>query len=231
MNLKQDLHLAYVLHSRHFRETSLLLELFSAEHGRIAAVARGAKRGKAKHSSILQPFIPLQVSWFGNGDLVTLTDVEIVKYGTTLQGRNAICGLYLNELLIKLLPKWDHCQQLFVAYEDAVTNLMTGAISEQVVLRRFELQLLKSMGYGLQLSREVNSGAAVIPDQYYLFDPVLGPKLVNSTNVNAIKGASFLALASGNFSEPAVLLDLKRLMRVVLSYHLGSKQIVTRELL
>lgn len=231
MNLKQDLHLAYVLHARPFRETSLLLELLSAEHGRVAAVARGAKRGKSKDSSILQPFIPLHVSWFGNGDLVTLTNVEIVKYGTTLQGRNAICGLYLNELLIKLLHKWDHCQQLFIAYEEAMTNLMTSVISEQVILRRFELQLLKSLGYGLQLNTEVNSGEAVLPEQYYLFDPVLGPKLVSKSNVNAIRGASLLALSSDNFSDPSVLLDLKRLMRLVLSYHLGSKQIVTRELL
>ena len=78
-NLKQDLHLAYVLHSRPFRETSLLLEVLSAEHGRAAIVARGAKRGKSKDSSILQPFVPLNLGWFGNGDLVTLTTVETAK--------------------------------------------------------------------------------------------------------------------------------------------------------
>lgn len=234
MNLKQDLHFAYVLHTRSFRETSLLVEILSSEHGRVAAVARGAKRGKTKSSSILQPFMALQLSWHGNGDLVTLTNAEILKFNTALRGRSAICGLYLNELLIKLLPKWDHCEDLFNSYQYSLANLATGVISEQVLLRKFELQLLKSLGYGLQLRLDIDTGAAIISDRYYLFDPVLGPKQTNSSSVHAFKGASLIAFADekfGEFSDPAVLLDLKRLMRLVLRYHLGTRQIVSRELL
>ena len=123
MTSKHDWHLAYVLHTRAFRETSLLVELFSHEHGRITAVARGAKRGKAKTSSIMQPFIPLQVSWYGDGELVTLTAAEVFGINHNLYGRNAICGLYINELLVKLMPKWDPCGLLFAGYQNCLENL------------------------------------------------------------------------------------------------------------
>lgn len=231
INLKQDLHLAYILHARPYRETSLLLEIFSAEHGRVAAVARGAKRGKAKISSILQPFIPLQVSWYGGGELVTLTAAEIGHLTAPLVGKNAICGLYINELVTKLLPKWDHCADLFTTYAASIANLASGDLSAQVVLRKFELQLLKSLGYALQLSQEVETGASIRADAYYVFDPVLGPKITHSSNVAAFKGASLLALAAGCFTAPEIMLDLKRLMRLVLRHHLGGRQLVSRELL
>lgn len=230
MSLKQELHTAYVLHSRAFRETSLLLDMLSAEHGRVAVVARGAKRGQAKNSSILQPFVPLQIGWFGNGDLVTLTTVETTYPGPSLHGRSAICGLYLNELLIRLLPKWDNCALLFSAYEAAVQQLAAAEVAAQIVLRKFEMQLLKSLGYGLQLHKEVVTGAEILSDSYYLFDPVLGPRLIASSSAAAFKGASLLALANEAWHEPGVLLDIKRLMRFVLRHHLGAKQLVSREL-
>lgn len=229
--MRQDLHLAYVLHTRPYRETSLLVEMFSAEHGRIAAVARGAKRGKAKTSSLLQLFTPLHISWFGNGDLVTLTAVEAREPGHNLPGRKAICGLYLNELLIKLVPKWDQCAALFNAYTTAIANLAIDAMSEQVLLRSFEMQLLQSLGYGLQLNKEVTTGAAIAADQYYVVDPLLGPRLVSPHDILAVRGASLLALTSGNFSDAAVLKDIKRMLRMVLRHHLGAKTIVSRELL
>ncbi len=229
---KQDLHLAYVLHTRPYRETSLLVEVFSQQHGRVALVARGAKRGKAKSSSILQPFMPLNVSWFGSGELVTLMQVEVASIsGHELHGKRAICGLYLNELLVKLLHHWDPCQALFSWYAMALEQLSDDSVPAQLVLRRFEVQLLKSLGYGLQLTIEVGTGAPVQPEQYYLFDPVLGPKLVSQAHLLAIKGASLLALANDMLCDTAVLAEIKRLMRMVLHYHLGTKQLLTRELL
>ncbi|HSX19620.1 MAG TPA: DNA repair protein RecO, partial [Gammaproteobacteria bacterium] len=197
---------------------------------RVAIVARGAKRGQAKVSNILQPFVPLQVAWFGNGDLVTLTAVETIQPGPCLHGRSAFCGLYINELLMRLLPKWDTCPALFAAYEAAITQLAVADIAAQIVLRKFEMQLLKSLGYGLQLHKEVASGAAIVAESYYLFDPVLGPRLINGTASAAFKGASLLALANEAWHAPGVLLDIKRLMRFVLRYHLGTKQLVSREL-
>ena len=231
INHKQALHLAYVLHARSFRETSLLIEALIVEAGRISIVARGAKRGKARTSNLLQPFIPLQISWYGNGDLVTLTVVEAINPGLGLYGRSAICGLYINELLVKLVPKWDCCKQLFDAYQTAITNLAKGEVADQIILRKFEMQLLKSLGYGLQLNNEVETGAKIEADKYYSFDPILGPKLVNSANKFAVKGKSILAMASETFNDAEILLEVKHLMRIVLYYHLGSKQLKTRELL
>lgn len=231
MASKQDLHLAYVLHTRAFRETSLLVELFSAQHGRIAAVARGAKRGKAKTSSILQPFMPLQIAWYGEGELVTLTNVEAIGNAYTLQGKAAICGLYVNELLVKLLPKWDPCIALFEGFETCLANLVNTNISQQITLRKFELVLLKSLGYGLQLTRDIDTASAIQEQNYYSFDPILGPRLVHAQHAAAIKGSSLIALAEENFTDPTILLDIKRLMRLVLGHHLGSKRLLSRELL
>lgn len=231
MNHRHDLHLVYVLHSRAFRETSLLVEAFSRDHGRIAFVARGAKRGKAKISSILQPFAPLTISWYGNSELVTLTHVEPARIQASLYGRRAICGLYINELLIKLLHKWDPCVQLFDLYEQTLVALTQEQLPEQVTLRKFEKSLLKSIGYGLQLTVEVESGELVANDEYYLFDPTLGPRLVNRTHPAAIKGQSLLALDAEDFNSADVLNDIKQLMRMVFSYHLGARGLITRELL
>lgn len=231
MTFKQNLHRAYVLHTRAFRETSLLVEIFSAEHGHITAVARGAKRGKAKPYAIIQPFAPLQLGWHGDGDLVTLTTVESDGNSYMLQGRAAICGLYINELLVKLLPKWDPCIALFNGYEFCLGALANLDTNWQVALRRFELLLLKSLGYGLQLTIDVATASPIDAQKFYLFDPILGPRLVHAQHASAIKGASLLALAAENFSDPAILLDIKRLMRMVLSYHLGHKRLLSRELL
>lgn len=227
--LRQELHPAYVLHARPFSETSLLLEILSAEHGRITGIARGAKRGKSKKSHLLQPFLALQISWYGKGDLVTIVDAECKSFEKALYGRSAICGLYINELLIKLLPKWDNCAMLFAAYESAIAHLSNSVSADQIILRKFELQLLKSLGYGLQLHKEVTTGALIDAQSYYLFDPVLGPKLSTGYNAHAIKGSSLLSLAQQTWEEHA-LLDMKRLMRTVLRHHLGDKQLKSREL-
>lgn len=221
------MHAAYVLHTRPYLETSLLVEALTVEHGRVSLVARGAKRGKSKNSRILQPFIPLNISWFGSGELVTLTSVEALGPGYNLQGQDAICGLYINELLVKLLPKWDPCVVTFADYQKALSELHND---NQVTLRRFEKALLTNMGYELQLTRDALSGEQLCAEKYYMYDPAIGPKQVVATHSGAIKGSSLLALAADQF-VPEALVDLKRLMRIVLSVHLGNKKIVTRELL
>lgn len=228
MSLKQDLHCAYVLHTRPYRETSMLVEVLSSLHGRITLVARGAKRGKCKDSSMLQPFIPIQISWFGNGDLVTLTQVEVNALQFNLYGRSAICGMYLNELLIKLLPKWDNCEVLYNAYEKALQALARHE-EQQIILRSFEMQLLKSLGYGLELRKDI-SGMDIVASGYYIFDPEHGLKPVQM-HQNSISGTNLLAIAKNTWHSPEILLDLKRLMRMILRHHLGTKQLMSRELL
>jgi len=231
MKQQYALQVAYVLHTRPYRETSLLVDAFTQQFGRITMVARGVKRGKQKASAILQPFIPLLLSWYGSGDLVSLTQVEPAGVNHDLAARRAICGLYINELLIKLLHNWDACADLFASYEHALTQLSLENIAAQITLRHFEKQLLKSLGYGLQLSREVSTGAPIQVDNYYVYDPVLGPRVVAEKVSGAILGASILALESGNFCKQTELLDIKHLMRIVLNHHLGARRIMARELL
>jgi len=231
MTIKSEWHLAYVLHSRAYRETSMLVDIICMEYGRVALVARGAKRGKSKTSSLLQPFMPLNVSWYGTGELVTLTQCEPAGLMHGLQAKRAICGLYINELLFKLLNKWDPCTNLFNSYRQALEDLGCVDIPEQIILRKFEKAFLKSLGYGLQLTTEIDSGKPVQADNYYKFDPVLGPRLVDSTHMAAVSGASLLALEADNYASPDALTDIKRLMRLVFSYHLGARSLVTRQLL
>jgi DNA repair protein RecO (recombination protein O) len=228
--MQHDLQLAYILHSRPYRETSLLLDAFTLEHGRIALVARGVKRGRAKLSAILQPFLALNMAWYGNGELVTLTHVEQVAVAPSFSVKRTICGLYINELLTKILPKWDPCEQLFAAYQLALQELHQPQMFEQATLRKFEKQLLKSIGYGLQLTTEVTTGLTIEPDQYYILDPLLGPRLTTADNLDAVLGLSLLALDADDYSSEAVLADLKRVMRYVLAHHLGSNKIIAREL-
>jgi len=229
--VKQELHLAFVLHTRDYRETSLLVEVLSQQHGRVTVVARGAKRGKAKASSILRPFAPVQISWLGDGDLVTMLEVEELPQDSNLQAKRAICGLYLNELLIRLLPKWDACLELFNEYQTTLQALADLELNEQITLRKFEKRLLKALGYGLQLSCEVESGAPIEAHNYYVFDPILGPKLALNSATQAIKGSSLLMLANEDFNAATDLAEIRRLMRSVLAYHLGPKQLVSRQLL
>jgi DNA repair protein RecO (recombination protein O) len=222
---------AYVLHSRPYRETSLLIEAFTLEQGRITLVARGAKRGKTKASAILQPFYPLSLSWCGNGELVTLTQVEQHSPAHRLSPKRIICGLYLNELLVKLLHKWDPCENLFNAYQQALQNLEQDDISEQKSLRHFEKRLLQAIGYGLQLTREIKTGLLVDPHRHYCFDPSQGPTLASNDHFQAVSGAALLALEAEVYDKPELMADIKRLMRLVFAYHLGSRTLVTRKLL
>ncbi len=221
------MHAAYVLHTRAYRETSLLVDLITAEFGRVSLVARGAKRGKAKTSRLLQPFIPLHVSWYGNGELVTLSDVEASGPAHSLPGKSAICGLYLNELLMRLLPKWDPCMVTFANYQQALLQINT---KPQEVLRRFEKELLTNLGYALQLTVDVETGDDIKADKHYMYDPALGLRPVKANHVGALRGTSLIALHRDEY-YPEMLADAKRLMRIVLSYYMGSKKLVTRELL
>ena len=140
---------------------------------------------------------------------------------------------------MKLMPKWDPCSFLFAGYENCLANLANNNlgpnvdknINNQIVLRKFELLLLKSLGYGLQLTIDIDTGLTIQPQNYYTFDPILGPKIVYMQHATAIKGASLLALEADDLEDSAVLLDIKRLMRIVLGHHLGARRLITRELL
>ena len=224
---------AYVLHSRPYRDSSALVEMFTAEHGRLSLVARGARnRGrKGSLSSLLQPFIPLLISFSGRAELKTLGKLEAAGGGRTLRGERLYSGLYLNELLVRLLHRQDAHPRLFAAYGEALDGI-AGDPEVDVVLRRFELRLLDDLGYSVNLAFAGDSGDPVEADMHYCYHPGTGLVEVASQDVTGREvyaGADLLAFARGEYSR-TVRSAAKRLLREALSEHLGGMPLHSREL-
>jgi len=232
MHQATQLQSGYILHQRAYRDTSLLLEVFTRDHGRLGLVARGARAPRSRIRGLLQPFQPVLLSWSGRGELGTLTGVEpAIEAGgmpPRLLGATLYSGFYLNELLMRLLQRHDPHPELFVAYAEALRGLPQAA---QRPLRLFEKQLLESLGYGLLLDHEADSGVPVLADADYVYALESGP--VRSQGVNArglqLSGRSLLSLAAEDLSDVQSLADSKRLMRAALGLYLGGRELKTRE--
>ena len=228
---RRDDRAAFVLHAWPYKETSLIVEAFVEDHGRVAMVARGAKRPRSELHGVLQAFQPVALSWSGGGELKTLMRAEW-RGGLPLPSGSALlCGFYLNELLLKLLPREDPHPRLYAAYRDALADLADGA-AQATVLRRFELALLAELGYALQLSTEADTGAPIDPAAryHYAFDrgaqrgaPPPGVRWP------LVRGATLVALAQGRFDDAATAAEAKRLMRDVIDHHLDTKTIQSRK--
>ncbi|GIX22045.1 MAG: DNA repair protein RecO [Gammaproteobacteria bacterium] len=216
---------AYLLHTRPYRNTSLLLEAFSREHGRLGLVARGVCRPGHRWRPLLQPFRLLRLSWQGRGDLGTLSAAEPEGPAKPPAGPLLIAGFYLNELLYRLLHRHDPHPPLFDAYHDSLRALAAGAPVEPC-LRRFEWILLRESGYGLELRVDAQ-GSPIDPDRRYRYDPERGA-VPDPQGVAA--GATLLALAAGRFDEPAFWPEMKRLLGGVLRHHLGGRPLHSRRL-
>ncbi len=220
---------AYVLHTHAFRETSLIVEAFTRDHGRIALVARGARRPRSAMRGLLMAFRPLELGWFGQGEMRTLAKVEWIGGQPLLQAQALLLGYYMNELLLKLLPREDAHPALFQAYADAVHALALGEPG-QASLRRFEKMLLKELGYGLTLDREAESGRPVDPQKRYAYVLERGPVLLGAEmNADeAFSGRALLAIAQDDFSEAETLAQCKQLMRMLIHHYLGGQRLSSR---
>ncbi len=150
MKSRVTLHPVFILHTRPFRDTSLLVDALTTEYGRISVLARGVRTARTPLRGILQPFVPLLMSWSGKGELVSMSKVEAVGLPYSLQGKALISGFYLNELIMRLLHRYDPHPILYDAYQQALLGLQQKTTIE-LVLRLFEKCLLKELGYGLQL--------------------------------------------------------------------------------
>jgi len=175
--MRQQLQPAYVIHTRAFRDTSMIVELFTPEHGRVSVLARGVKTGKAKKSLLLQPFRSLHVSWAGRGELPVLSAVEEAGNTLHLQGQSLACGYYVNELIYHLLPRDDPAQGLFANYWSVVSSL-DDLSRRDAALRRFELELLVQIGYEPLLDHDYASGEMIAQDGVYRYRVPEGPYAV-----------------------------------------------------
>ena len=221
---------AFILHRRPYRNSSLLLEAFSQECGRLSLVARGATPPRSRLKGLLQPFAPLLLSWIGAGELATLTAAEDTGLPAPLPPSRVLAGLYINELLVRLLPRLDPLPELFAAYQNLLAELATDS-GEEPPLRRFEKRLLEQLGYGLTLDREADSGAAIVAEAQYRYVVDRGPLATSETGTGVlISGRGLLALRDDRFADPAVLNEVKRLTRAALAEQLRGRTLKTREL-
>ena len=223
---------AYVLHTYPYRETSLIVETYVSDHGRLPLMARGARRPKSSVRGVLLPFQPLLVSWSGKRELRTLTRAEWRGGYTPLKGQPLICGFYLNELLLKLLPRDDPHEELFETYERTLEALAAGA-DPPALLRRFELALLRELGYAVVLDRDVERDEPVARERSYVYVVERGPVSDVSAARNGVElsGQTLIDMQSGSFASAATQQESKALMRALINHYLGNQVLHTRQLL
>jgi len=222
---------AFVLHSYPYKETSLIVDLFTRDFGRIAVVAKGAKRPLSKLRGVLQTFQPLSVSWSGKQELRTLIDAEWVGGMLPIERTALLCGFYLNELLVKLIARDDPHRALFDHYISTLNELAHDEPA-QIALRKFERALLKETGVAANLGRSTTTRAAVEAALDYVVDPEKGAREARVSDVwPVVSGKTLLDMEREDYADPATQVQSKQLMRFLLAHHLGGVPLNTRQIL
>jgi DNA repair protein RecO (recombination protein O) len=223
---------AFVLHSYPFRETSLLVEVFSRQHGRVPLVARGARRPKSAVRGLLMNFQPLSLSWFGKHEVRTLHSAEWQGGQPLLQGTALMCGFYLNELLLNLMVRDDPHVSLFDYYQHTLQRLAHGADMAST-LRCFEKHLLQELGYALLLDHEAGTERPIDVALSYRYVVERGVVRDNAGSEEGlpISGKALLDMVADDYSDVHSARQGKQLMRMLLNHHLDGKQLHTRELI
>lgn len=231
---RDHLQRCFLLHRRDFGNSSLILEVFSGVHGRIAVLAKGAKRPRrgSAGAEVLQPFRPLWLSWSGRGEVKTLIRSEPAGPAFGLAGTPLFCGFYLNELLVRLLGRGDPHEDLFAFYHLALTSLAQGE-EQGGVLRQFELRLLHEIGYSVVLDLEAESGRPVAPDRRYVLEPESGLRLAVGGDTQpsvSVSGETLLCLAAGGPLHGPMSREARAFTRRLLEPYLGDRPLKSREL-
>jgi len=216
---------AYILHSRKYRDSSLIVELFTAKDGRVAGVIRGARKSK---SGIVQPFSPLLVAYQGRSDLKTITKIEVLSIGS-LVGENLFIGMYVNEILFHLLGKFEATPALFYDYQELLSKLASDTFQYQS-LREFEFRLLSELGYGITFDTEAGTGLAIESDTHYRFEANQGFFLAQGSGETTFDGEQLLALSKGDYGFRGVEICAKRIIRISLNALLEGRVLKSRAL-
>lgn len=224
--MKEEWHEGVILHRRPWRETSLWLEVFTRDLGKIALLAKGGRRAKGGTKSALQLFQPLLIRWRGKSELGALTAAEVLPPVLSLTGMALYCGLYLNELLCRLLKRCDPHPRLYAEYLKTLSELAQASDLE-ACLRRFEMHFLREIGYGLILDHEVEYKTAIDPAACYRYDPEHGPVLDKE---GWLHGQTLLALREGRLDSSRVRREAKRLLRELIDYRLEGRLLESRRL-
>lgn len=222
---------AFVLHSYPYKETSLIVDMFTRDYGRVHLVAKGAKRPHSKLRGVLLTFQPLQASWSGKSELRTMIDAEWVGGMLPLEKTALLCGFYLNELLVKLLARDDPHPALFDHYV-ATLNQLAHNEPAPIVLRKFERTLLKETGVAADLARCTSTRAPVDPLADYVVDPERGARAARAADSwPVVAGKTLLDMEREDYTDPATQAQSKQLMRFLLAHQLGGAPLNTRQIL
>lgn len=225
-----ELQPAWILHRRAYRDSSLLLEVFTQHQGRLPIVAKGARKRKGSN---LDPFRPLLLNYVGRGDVKTLRSAESTSHLGNLSGEALTCGLYINELMVRLLPQAQPHLDLFQYYSDGLDILLQAQTAEQLtrILRRFECQLLSETGYGLLLTHTADTREPIRSDWYYEYPFDTGPIAASSKPKPGLVGGEVLiALASGELNEIRIMKSARDFMRTVIDHRLDGRPLHSRRL-
>jgi DNA repair protein RecO (recombination protein O) len=222
---------AYVLHTYPYKETSLIVELFTRRFGRVALLARGARRPRSAMRGVLLSFHPLRLNWSVSAELGNLISAEWAGALQPLAGQGLMCGFYLNELLLRLLPRDDPHEALFELYACALKDLSEGSLYT-AVLRGFEKRLLAELGYAPLLERDAAS-RPIDPEALYVYEPERGPTPVNGARSDAlvVHGRTLLDLAADEYSSAESRDEARNLMRVLIGERLHGQVLHTRAVL
>jgi len=229
--------IAYILHKRAYQETSSILEVLTKDYGRVSLMSKGSRGPRSKTAGSLLLFTPLVISWQGKGNMPYLKSVERADIkAPVLKRKSLLSAMYINELLTYLLHRDDVHEAVFELYHHCLYSLENEDQLE-ITLRQFEIKLLELLGFGLNLHAEADTGEAIHADTNYYYYLEHGP-VKNSANsaasVPQISGNCLLALSSEHYQliteTPQYLVELKQLMRFVISHHLGHKKLKSREL-
>jgi len=221
-----------VLHTTPWRETSLIVEAFTRDHGRVGLVARGAKRPTSQFRGLLAPFAPLALSWSGRNEIKNLVRVEWVGGLTPLRGHALLAAFYANELLVRLVARADPHERLFEQYLKMLRGL--ADVRQDTTLRAFEMELLREVGYAVPLDQCTN-GEPIDASARYQFRPAIGAHRLGPGEQEgegtSVSGATLLAMARGEFSDARVAVEAKVMLRQLIRYHLEGKPLNTRRIL
>ncbi|MDC0182668.1 DNA repair protein RecO [Nitrosomonadales bacterium] len=228
-NTKKENESIYVLHTYPFKETSLIAELFSKNYGRISVIAKGARRPRSSLRGMLQSFQLLEATWSGKNEIKTLHNIEWCDKFLNVEGGALLCGFYINELIIRLLPREDTHQKLFEFYHHTM-KILEKDINLDIALRRFELNLLQELGYEVPLKEDEN-GESIIADRFYMYEADYGPSEASKTkNGIQICGKTLLDMANDEYEADKTQLQSKQLMRYLINHYLGDKPLNSKKL-
>jgi DNA repair protein RecO (recombination protein O) len=219
---------AFVLHSYPYKETSLIVDVFTAEQGRMAMVAKGAKRPASNLRGALLSLQPIEIVFTGRGEVKTLTQATWLPGQPWITGKALMCGMYLNELIIKLVPREDPHPELFESY---AATLLTLAASDEhsAILREFETTLLAELGYGLQLESDIRTDKPLVADVLYRYDPLSGPS-ENGAGM-LVSGGVLLALGKGRFESNSIAAEARDFVRRIIQFHLERRNLRSSDVL